>query len=255
MTVTVERHEHITVISLNRPEVRNAINPDLSRDLRAAFEEFTTDREARVAVLRGEGKDFCAGVDLRAGAASGQRGPRAGGVVAGGILREFECTKPIVAALHGNVVGGGLEIALCADLRVADTTMRFGSLEARWGLMPGGGATQRLTRALPMAFAMEIMLTADRFPADRALAMGLVNSVVPEGQATEEALRLARTIASRAPLAIRRTKEAAVRGREMSLAEGLRLEELLARTLAGTTDLEEGTAAFLEHREARFQGR
>ena len=255
MTVRVERHDHVVVIALDRPEARNALEPNLSRALRDAFEDFKADHDAWVAVLRGEGKDFCAGGDLKASAASGKRGGRVGGVVAGGITRDFECFKPIVAALHGNVLGGGLELALCADVRIADETARFGCPEVKWGRMQGGGATQRLPRLVPECFAMELLLTGEPVPADRALRMGLINDVVPAGTATDVALQLADVIASRAPVAVRRAKEAAVRGRAMPLEDGLRLEELLSRTLAGTADLEEGTKAFLERRPPVYVGR
>lgn len=255
MTVRVERHEHVVVITLDRPEARNTLEPGINRALRDAFEDFKSDHDSWVAVLRGEGKDFCAGGDLKATAASGKRGGRVGGVVAGGITRDFECFKPIVAALHGNVLGGGLELALCADIRIADESARFGCPEVKWGRMQGGGATQRLPRVVPQCFAMELLLTGEPVPAERALRMGLVNDVVPTGTATEKALELASVIASRAPIAVRRAKEAAVRGLTMPLEEGLRLEELLSRTLAGTSDLEEGTKAFLERRPPEFTGR
>jgi enoyl-CoA hydratase/carnithine racemase len=254
-TVTVEQIEHVVVISMNRPEARNTLMPELNRELRDAFDEFKANHDMRVAVLRGEGRDFCAGADLKASAASGKRGGRVGGVSAGGITRDYECYKPIVAALQGNVLGGGLEVALATDIRIADTTARFGAPEVRWGRMQGGGATQRLPRVVPQCFAMEILLTGDFVSAERALQMGLVNAVVEEGKATEEAIRMASVIASRAPMAIRRAKEAAVRGLEMPLSEGLRLEELISRTLAGTSDLEEGTRAFLEKRPPNFTGR
>jgi enoyl-CoA hydratase/carnithine racemase len=253
--VDVERDGHVSVITMNRPEARNALNPELSTGLKDAFEDFKKDHDAWVAVLRGAGRDFCAGGDLKASAASGKRGGRAGGVVAGGITRDFECFKPIVAALQGNVLGGGLEVALCADIRVADTTARLGSPEIAWGRMQGGGATQRLPRLVPQAIAMEILLTGEPIDARRALSMGLVNSVVPEGSAADEARRIAGVIATRAPVAVRRAKEAALRGMGLPLEEGLRLEELLARTLAGTADLEEGTRAFLERRRPEFTGR
>jgi enoyl-CoA hydratase/carnithine racemase len=255
MTVTIEQREHVLVITMNRPEARNALNPELNLALRDAFEAFKANHDARVAVLCGTGRDFCAGGDLKASAASGKRGGRVGGVAAGGITRDFECYKPIVGALHGNVLGGGLELALCTDIRVADRTTRLGVPEVGWARIPGGGATQRLPRLVPECFAMELLLTGAPVDAERALQMGLVNTVVAEGQAVDEAMRIASVIASRAPMAVRRAKEAAVRGRELPLAEGLRLEELLARTLAGTADLEEGTKAFLERRSPDFTGR
>jgi enoyl-CoA hydratase/carnithine racemase len=255
MAVRTERVGRVVVVTLDRPESRNAINRELSVELRAAFEEFRADRDQWVAVLAGSGKDFCAGADLRESAAAKKRGGRIGGVVTGGILREFECWKPIVGALHGNVLGGGLELALCCDLRVADTSTVFGQLEVTLGLIPGGGGTQRLPRTIPLPLALEIIMTGQKIDAERAERMGLVNYVVPEGKALERALELATLIAERsAPIAVRRAKEAVYRGLAMSLEEGLRLEELLARTLARTADLQEGSRAFLERRPPRYEG-
>ena len=255
-TVTTEVHGRVLVVRLDRPEARNAINGRLSVDLLRAFEAFRADRELWVAVLAGNGPDFCAGGDLRESTAKGRRGGRVEGVPTGGILREFECWKPIVGALHGNVIGGGLELAMCCDLRVADTTASLGLLEITLGRMPGGGGTQRLPRAIPQAIALELILTGDRIDAERAERIGLVNRVVPEGQAFAGALELATRITERsAPVATRRAKEAVYRGAAMDLAEALRIEQLLGQTLARTEDLVEGSRAFVERRPANFQGR
>lgn len=248
MSVDIEDRGEIVVVALNRPEARNALDRATSEALREAFLAFRADRSKRVAVLAGRGQDFCAGVDLKEDAGRGR-------VIHGGITRDFECHKPIVVALQGNVLGGGLELALCADLRVADETARLGSPEVRWGLMQGAGATQRLPRAVPLAVALEMLLTGDPVDAHRAERIGLVNRVVPAGEALPGALALAERLAERAPLALARAKEAAHRGLDVALADGLRLEELLSRLLAGTEDLVEGRRAFLERRPPRFEGR
>ena len=256
MVVTTETKGRVFVVTLDRPESRNAINMDLSIELRAAFEEFRSNKELWVAVLAGNGKDFCAGADIKEHALRGKRGGRVNGVVMGGILRDFECWKPIVGALHGNVLGGGLELAMCCDIRIADETARFGQLETLLGRMPGGGGTQRLPRAIPVAVALELILTGDKIDAARAERIGLVNHVVPAGQSLEHSVELATRIAERsAPIATRRAKEAVYRGTSMTLEDGLRFEEIIARTLAHTSDLQEGTRSFVERRPPKYEAR
>lgn len=251
MSVRVERDGRVTVISLDRPQARNAIDGETSEELRDAFTAFKDDESQWVAVLCGEGEHFCAGADIKNSRGQGRRSR----VPEGGITREYWTTKPIIAALQGAVYGGGLELALCADVRVADETARFGQLEVRWGLMPGAGGTQRLPRVVGLGNALEIVMSGEPIDAERALATGLVNRVVPAGQARDAAIELARTIASRAPLAVRRAKEATLRGLSMPLDDGLRMEVLTANLLAGTEDLKEGLRAFGEKRAPRFQGR
>jgi enoyl-CoA hydratase/carnithine racemase len=249
VTVHVETHDRVLLVLLDRPEARNALDPATDDELREVFEEFARDDRHWVAVLAGEGDHFCAGADLRARHGSRHRTPE------GGITRDFSTNKPIIAALQGAVFGGGLELALCADVRIADETARLGQLEVRWGLMPGAGATQRLPRLVGLGVALELVMTGDPIDAARAERVGLVNRVVPAGQARAAAMEMARTIISRAPLGVRRAKEATVRGLNMPLDDGMRMETLVANLLAGTEDLQEGRRAFLEKRSPRFQGR
>ena len=250
--VEVELRERIMVVTLNRPAKRNALTPAMNGLIRDAFEQFASDSRLWVAVLAGNGRDFCAGVDLTA-----TRTPsKLGGASArhGGITRDFECWKPIIAAVQGNCLGGGLELALCADIRIADTTTRLGSPEVKWGLMQGAGATQRLPRSVPFGIALEMLFTGEPIGADRAERIGLVNDVVPAGQTFDAAVTMAERILRRAPLGVRRAKEAAYRGWDQALADGLRTEELLSRTLAGSADMAEGQRAFIERREATWTG-
>jgi E-phenylitaconyl-CoA hydratase len=245
--VEVETRDRICVITLNRPEKRNTLTGEMNRLLREAFEQFRDDRGLWVAVMAGNGVDFCAGVDL-----SGPP-PRGGAQTwPGGITREFECWKPIIAATQGHVLGGGLELALCADIRVGDPTTKLGAPEVKWGLMQGAGATQRLPRFVPFAVALEMLFTGDFVVADRAERLGLLNVVAEQGGALAGALTIASKIASRAPLGVRRAKEAAYRGWDQSLSDGLRTEMLLSRLLAGTHDLDEGRRAFFERREPQW---
>jgi enoyl-CoA hydratase/carnithine racemase len=248
--VEVEQRDRILTITLNRPEKRNTLTSEINRLLREAFERFRDDPDLWVAVLAGNGPDFCAGVDLdrREERGSAHAWP-------GGITRDFECWKPIVAAVQGHVLGGGLELALCADLRIGDATTKLGAPEVKWGLMQGAGATQRLPRFVPFPVALEMLFTGDFVGAERAERLGLLNHVADEGGARDAALLLAERIASRAPLGVRRAKEAAYRGWDQSLADGLRTEMLLSRLLAGTRDLDEGRRAFRERREAVWEAR
>ena len=252
--VDVELRERIMVVTLNRPAKRNALTPTMDGLLRDAFRQFASDPQLWVAVLAGNGRDFCAGVDLTAN----RRAPTTeSGTAArhGGITRDFDCWKPIVAAVQGNCLGGGLELALCADIRIADTTTQLGSPEVKWGLMQGAGATQRLPRFVPFGIALEMLFTGEPIGADRAERIGLVNDVVAAGHALEAALVMAERIVRRAPLGVRRAKEAAYRGWDQALADGMRTEELLSRTLAGTADMAEGQRAFIERRAAAWTGR
>jgi enoyl-CoA hydratase/carnithine racemase len=248
--VETRTHDHVLVVTLNRPEKRNTLTPEVDALLRDAFERFAADRDLWLAVIAGNGPDFCAGVDLAAASTTGRRG-----TWPAGITREYECWKPILAAVQGNVLGGGLELALCADLRVADETARFGSPEVKWGLMQGAGATQRLPRFVPFGVALEMLFTGDPIDAHRAERIGLVNQVVPAGSALDATFALADRILSRAPLGVRRAKEAAYTGWDQPLTQGLRTEMLLSRTLAGTADLEEGQRAFAERRDPQWQAR
>jgi enoyl-CoA hydratase/carnithine racemase len=249
MTVHVEEFGRVLLVTLDRPEARNALDPATDDELREVFLDFARENRHWVAVLAGEGDHFCAGADLKARQGAHHRTPE------GGITRDFSTNKPIVAALQGAVFGGGLELALCADVRIADETARLGQLEVRWGLMPGAGATQRLPRLVGLGVALELVMAGDPIDAHRAERVGLVNRVVPAGQARAAALELAQTIASRAPLGVRRAKEATIRGLNMPLEDGIRMESLVANLLAGTEDLQEGRRAFLEKRPPRFEGR
>lgn len=258
MEVEVDVRERIMVITLNRPAKRNALTPTMNGLLRDAFGQFADDPQLWVAVLAGNGPDFCAGVDLAAHRLGGAPATDARHVTNarhGGITRDFECWKPIVAAVQGNCLGGGLELALCADIRIADTTTRLGSPEVKWGLMQGAGATQRLPRFVPFGVALEMLFTGDPISAERAERIGLVNEVCAAGQALKRAMEMAARIAERAPLGVRRAKEAAYRGIDQTLADGMRTEELLSRTLAGTADLAEGQQAFVDQRQAKWTGR
>lgn len=249
----------VRVLTLDRPAKKNAIDPAMSDALVEAWRAFDADDDLRVAVLTGAGDAFCAGADIAKmgewyGAVPAHRRrqhfDREPGL--GGITKNLEVRKPIVCAINGHCLGAGLELALACDVRLAVPGAKLGLPETKWGLIPGQGGTQRLARLVGPGHALEMILGAEPIAAERAAAIGLVNRVVaPEGL-MEAALRLAETIASRSPQAVRHAKEAVRRGLELPLEEALRLETQLADPLRDGPDNREARKAFEEGREPDF---
>mgnify|MGYP001388255063 CR=1 FL=1 len=244
-------------ITIDRPEALNALDPEHNDALGDAFNRFRDDADIWIAIVTGAGdRAFSAGADLKALIPARAAAVRAGkgiGTTFAGITRGFTTWKPIIAAINGYAVGGGLELALCCDLRVAAEHARFGLPEVRWGIIPGAGGTQRLPRAIPVGRAMELMLTGEQIDAAEALRLGLVNRVVPLPELMSSASQLAETILQRGPLAVRAVKRAVLQGLEGTLEEGLDLERRLSEDLLRTEDSQEGTRAFAEKRAPRFQ--
>ncbi|HEY8765998.1 MAG TPA: enoyl-CoA hydratase-related protein [Dehalococcoidia bacterium] len=256
--ILYEKRGHIAYVTINRPDRRNAIDPATSHDLKQAFEAFKAGDDAWVAILTGAGDQaFSAGADLlsmsQALAGSNEGVPM--NVPFGGITRGYECWKPIIAAINGYCLAGGLEIALSCDIRVAAEHAQFGLPEPKRAIIPAAGGTQRLPRSVPLAFAMELLLTGDRFDAQTALRFGLVSRVVPQAELMPTAEAIASRILECGPLAVRAVKQAVLRGREMSLEDGLRLEGQLAGPIFGTEDAREGPRAFAEKRKPAYKGR
>src|SRR6266852_5285400 len=261
-TVLYEHKDRIVTITMNRPEAMNAIDPETHQALVAAWTRFRDDDTAWVAILTGAGdKAFSSGADLKKmipGAFTGGRGYNPvshGSLGLGGITRGLEIWKPMIAAINGFCLAGGLEQALACDLRIAAPHARFGLTEVRWAIMPGAGGTQRLPRAVPLAKAMEMILTADHITAEEALGLGLVNKVVPLPELMPAARALAGRLCERGPLALRAAKEAVIRGLSLPLADGLRLEAFLSGVLRRTEDAIEGPKAFAEKRPPDFKAR
>jgi enoyl-CoA hydratase/carnithine racemase len=250
-----DRRGHVEILTINRPEARNAINGAVSKAVGSALDELDEDPEAWVVVLTGSGdKAFSAGMDLKAFAAGeGAAIVDANGGFGGIAKREFK--KPLIAAVNGSALAGGCEIMLACDLVVAADHALFGIPEVQRGLMAGAGALLRLPRRLPTAVAMELALTGDPIDARRALELGLVNRVVPADRLMEETMVLAERIAANAPLAVRWSKEVLRRAGELPEEQGWPINDAAARVVFASADAMEGPVAFAEKRPPRWQGR
>lgn len=223
MTVRVERKGPVTTVVLSRPEVRNAVDRDTAEQLSAAFRAFEADDSARVAVLWGEGGTFCAGADLKAVAAGAPNRVAPDGDGPMGPTR-MRLTKPVVAAIAGHAVAGGLELALWCDLRVAEADAVLGVFCRRWGVPLIDGGTVRLPRVIGLGRAMDLILTGRPVAADEALAMGLVNRVVPTGQARAAAEELAASIAAAPQECMRGDRASAIEQHDLPLDEAIQNE-------------------------------
>ena len=255
--IVVERRERVYLVRINRPAVLNAIALETSGELRQAWCEFRDDADLWVGILTGTGdRSFSVGADLKARARTGTVGHMQRATVPfGGITDDFQTWKPMIAAINGYALGGGLEMALACDLRLASPNAELGIPEPRWGLMAAGGGLVRLARVLPLAVAMELAVTARRMPAEEALRHGLVNAVVPRDELLDTALSWAERICELGPLAVRASKELIMRSLEMPLRDALAMDDHVAFRLAASEDAEEGIRAFNEKRAPRFQGR
>lgn len=257
MGVLYEKKDKIAVITLNRPEAMNAINGELARELYDVWNTFAEDPARSVLIITGAGeKAFCVGADLKEKDHKGDVHVTAFWDGSFKLpMRGSELFKPVIAAINGHCLGGGLELALLADIRIAAEHATFGQPEIRLGIFPGMGATQRLPRTLPYNLAAEMLFTGERFGAAKALEIGLVNRVVPSRDLMKTALSMAETIGANAPLALRAVKEALLKSYDLPLDQGLRLEGLLRRIVGDTEDAQEGVRAFLEKRKPLFRGK
>jgi enoyl-CoA hydratase len=256
--VRVETEGGIRTVTVDRPEKLNALNADVVSALEQAFDEATRAADLRCLIVTGAGeKAFIAGADIaelaKLGPVEGREHARRGQAV---VDRLERMPVPTIAAINGFAYGGGLELALACTLRVASENAKMGLPETSLGILPGYGGTQRLARAVGAARALELILTSEKgVTAAEAHRIGLVNRVVPSGQALAGAREIAAKIASNGPVACRYALEAVRRGLEMPLSEGLVLEATLFGLCAATDDMKEGMTAFLEKRPARFAGR
>jgi enoyl-CoA hydratase len=256
--IKTERRGAIEFIRLNRPEKLNALTREMILTLTDTFKQIEQQPDVRAIILSGAGeKAFCSGTDIEELAATtdhehalelSERGQR--------LCNQIEaCGVPVIAAVNGVAAGGGCELALACHLRIAATTARFSLPETKLGVIPGYGGTRRLPRELGQGRALELMLTGRTLSAEEALALGLVNRLSQPADLLSEAESLSLEIARLAPLAIRACLKAVVRGDQLTLTEGLRLEAELFASLFTTEDVREGTRAFFEKRQAIFKGR
>ena len=258
--IIYEKDGRIALITINRPESLNAIDPQTGYELREAFTDFRDSDDLWVAILTGAGdRAFSTGNDLVAMAkmmsGKGEAVSEMMRVPFGGITRNFECWKPIIAAINGYCLAGGLELALSCDIRVAAEHATFGLPEPKRAIIPAATGTQRLPRAVPLAFAMELLLTGERFDAETALRFGLISRIVPADQLAATAQEIAEKILECGPLAVRYIKQAVIQGREMSFEDGLKLESQLAGQVFRSEDAREGPTAFAQKRKPEYKGR
>ncbi|MEX2448332.1 MAG: enoyl-CoA hydratase-related protein [Solirubrobacterales bacterium] len=248
------RDGHVALLRLNRPRARNALSPEMMETIAAELERLDPDPEVRCIVIAGSDDVFAAGADIRA--LSERSFEQALRHPAAAFWPRLAAIKtPLVAAVSGFALGGGCELALACDMVVASETARFGQPEITLGIIPGGGGTQRLARAVGKQRAMEYVLTGRRFDAEMALELGIVNEVAKKGSWLEQAMELARTIAERPPIAARLAKQAVLAAQQSGLSAGLEHERRLYELAMATEDRVEGMRAFLEKREPRFEGR
>lgn len=257
MSIDVQVADGVCTIVINRPERLNAMDAAHYGGLSEAWCRVRDDAQIRVAIVTGAGeKSFTTGADIKS-FLTGPPGYDEMWLTQRDLLlnRGLEVWKPVIAAVNGYCLGGGMTLMLATDIRIAAPHATFGLAEVKRGVIPGNGGTQRILRQVPHAIGMEMLLTGDSIDAETAARWGLVNKVVPQGELMDTALGYARRIAANAPLAVQAAKELALRGRDLDLASGLRLEQVMNRMLMATDDAGEGPAAFAAKRPARFSGR
>lgn len=248
--------EGVALVTLNHPPV-NALTPQLLTELAGTFDSLAADDAAHVVVLTGAGRFFVAGADIRVVASipssvEGEAMARHGQA----ILNKIEAfEKPVIAAINGACLGGGLELAMCCHIRLAAEGARLGQPEINLGIMPGFGGTQRLSRLIGRSKALELILTGEPISAHEAMRLGLVSRVSAAGDLLRQAQGMARAMAAKSRVALRASLRAIREGAELNLADGLALEARLFGELCDTEDRKEGTAAFLEKRQPRFKNR
>jgi len=254
--ILVERRERVAIITINRPEKRNALNIQTRAEGAAALDELAADDSVRVVIFTGAGdKAFIAGADIAEFAERTALSQREVMLQRGLFNAVDSFPKPIIAMVNGYCLGGGCEVALACDLRIAGESASFGQPEINLGIIPGGGGTQRLTRLVGEGKAMEMILSGEIINAQEAYRLGLVNQVVPADQLLTKTMEIANRIAEKSPIAVRLAKEAVKLASRSNLDEGLRREVDLFALCFSSEDKDEGVKAFLEKRKPEFKGR
>lgn len=256
MAIIYQKEDGLALITISRPEARNCLDRADMDELGKAWLEFRDDPELRVAIITGAGdRAFCTGADLGdliPGFNSGQV-PISPTMPA--FLKNIQCFKPIIAAVNGVCLAGGLEMLQGTDIRIAVSEATFGLPEVQLGLFPAAGSTVRMVRQIPYCCAMEMLLTGEPIAAQQALAMGLINRVVPRPALMDTARRIAGRLLKNGPLAVRAIKESVLRSLDLTVEGGYFLEAFIAGDVFGSQDASEGPRAFMEKRQPVFQGR
>ncbi len=255
-TIKLSKVERVAIVHFNRPEALNALNSETLIELDGVIEEIAIDPEIDVMILTGEGKAYVAGADIAEMQRLTAEEGRKFGILGQKVFRKLELMeKPTIAAINGFALGGGCELAMSCDIRLASDKAKFGQPEVGLGITPGFSGTQRLTRIIGMSRAKEWIFTGDVYDASEAERVGLVSRVTPHEALMEEALKMAGKIGSRAPLAVKYAKIAINRGSEVDMDTAVQIEADLFGLCFATHDQKEGMTAFLEKRKPNFQGK
>jgi len=267
MALIYEKKEGIAYLTINRPEVHNALDPETVVELAEAWEDYKNDKSVLCAIITGAGdKTFCSGADL------GKLIPLATGArtpenelersvqnnpmfIQNAFLRDFELYKPVIAAINGQAIGGGMELIQATDIRVAAEHASFALQEVKWAIFPRGGSTVRLPRQIPFCNAMEILLTGERITAAEAYRLGFLNYVAPKEEVMEKAEAIARRIAQNGPLSVKAIKQSVLSCIGIPIRDGLMREAEIATPVFLSEDAREGPRAFKEKREPRYTGK
>ena len=254
--ILITRENAIATIQINEPKTLNALNSAILNALRDTFEQLCRDNTVRVIILTGAERSFVAGADIQTMMSMNYDQAKAFGELGASVFRKIEtCSKPVIAAINGFALGGGCELVLACDIRIASEKAKFGQPEVSLGITPGFSGTQRLSRAVGFSKAKELIYTGKVIGAEEALHIGLINSVVPSESLMEESMQLARLIAKQAPIAVQNAKKAMNEGWDLSIEQGIDLEiELFARCFK-TEDQKRGMEAFLKKEKVEYKGK